>query len=107
MFRQFQELDVATMPSVLLYLSAEEYQLAIRQADKNLKPDRTLYPYFLKPEQEKLVAFYLKKQAKPMSIDEKNYFGFSEGTPFRSWLLASDFWLVCPAASSLQPIHGK
>ena len=36
----------------------------------------SLYPYFIKPEQESLVAYYLEKQAKPMSKEEKNYFRF-------------------------------
>lgn len=73
--------QVQNTVGVLLYLPASRYQEAIKQkaempnADKK---DRSLYPYFLSLEQESLVAYYLKKQAKPMTAEEKMYFGFSE-----------------------------
>ena len=41
------------------------------KATGNTKKERSLYPHFLKPEQEKLVAHYLKNQFKPMSAEEK------------------------------------
>lgn len=73
--------QVQNTVGVLLYLSAKKYQDAIfqnSQAQVVEKKERSLYPYFLNAAQEKLVAHYLQKQAKPMSAEEKIYFGFSE-----------------------------
>ena len=73
--------QVQNTTGVLLYLPAQKYQKIIQQKESTLssgKKERTLYPYFLNAEQENLVAFYLRKQAKPMSREEKIYFGFSE-----------------------------
>lgn len=73
--------QVQNTVGVLLYLSASRYQSAIKnkaEIQNAEKKDRSLYPYFLSAEQESLVAYYLKKQAKPMSEEEKMYFGFSE-----------------------------
>jgi hypothetical protein len=72
--------NVNNAPANLLYLSAKKYQSAINQCSViqlTEKKDRSLFPYFLKPEQENLVAHYLEKQVKPMSASEKFYFGFS------------------------------
>lgn len=66
---------------VLLYLPATRYQETIKRCGGKLtenKKERSLYPYFFKAEQESLVAHYLQKQVRPMSADEKAYFGFSE-----------------------------
>ena len=72
---------VQNAPAVLLHLPLERYQSEIHRctklSDKNTK-ERSLYPYFLQPEQEKLVAHYLQRQCKPMTSEEKIYFGFSE-----------------------------
>ena len=72
--------QVQNTVGVLLHLPlARFHSEAIRCAgflEKNIK-DRTLYPYFIKPEQVDLVVYYLKKQKKPMTEDEKVYFGLS------------------------------
>lgn len=73
--------QVQNTVGVLLYLPAIRYQETIRRCgglQTMNKKERSLYPYFLKAEQESLVAHYLQKQVKPMSADEKIYFGFSE-----------------------------
>ncbi len=65
-------------PAVLLVLPLEIQQKeTIRfSEEKNIsKKERSLYQSFLKPEQEKLVAYYLDAQYKPISMDEKIYFG--------------------------------
>jgi hypothetical protein len=43
-----------------------------------------LYAHFLKPEQEKLVAHYLKNQVSEITSEEKIYFGFSESGTSRA-----------------------
>ncbi len=66
---------------VLLYLSSEYYQSIIEGAtstNDSQKGDRSIYPHFLRAEQEELVASYLEKQTKAMGDLEKSYFGFSE-----------------------------
>lgn len=73
--------QVQNTVGVLLYLSASRYQAFIKgkvDLQKTEKKDRSLYPYFLSSEQEKLVAYYLQRQVKPMTEEEKMYFGFSE-----------------------------
>ena len=73
--------SVQNAPAVLLHLPISRYQSEINfcaQAPKGSKKERSLYPHFLKPEQEKLVAHYFKNQFKPMTSEEKIYFGFSE-----------------------------
>ena len=73
--------QVQNTVGVLLYLPATRYQETISRCGgkaMELKKERSLYPYFLKAEQENLVAHYLQKQVKPMSADEKIYFGLSE-----------------------------
>ena len=72
---------VQNAPAVLLHLPLSRYQSEVIRYSKNFehhKRERSLYPHFLKPEQEKLVAHYLQKQFKPISSEEKMYFGFSE-----------------------------
>jgi hypothetical protein len=72
---------VQNAPAVLLHLPIKRYQEEINRcntiADQS-KKERSLYPYFLKPAQEKLVAEYLRNQFKPITAEEKLYFGFSE-----------------------------
>jgi hypothetical protein len=73
--------SVQNAPAVLLHLSLKKYQSEVyRLANlpEQNKKERSLYAQFLKPEQEKLVAHYLEKQFKPMTADEKIYFGFTE-----------------------------
>lgn len=73
--------QVQNAPAVLLYITENQYLEEVRKHssdEKSLKKERSLYPYFIKPEQESLVAYYLEKQAKPMTLEEKLYFGFSE-----------------------------
>jgi hypothetical protein len=73
--------QVQNAPAILLSLPLKRYQSEVKRCHQQPtleKKERTLYPYFLKLEQENLVASYLEKQAKPMSADEKIYFGFAE-----------------------------
>ena len=73
--------SVQNAPAVLLYLPLARYQLEVFRCANHAiqgKKEKSLYPYFLKLEQETLVVYYLKKQIKPMSQEEKYYFGFSE-----------------------------
>lgn len=68
-------------PVVLLHLTTNKYLSELDRIKKSLnnnKKERSLYPFFLKEEQEELVAFYLEKQSKPISEEEKMYFGFIE-----------------------------
>ena len=44
------------------------------------KKTRSLFPFFVRPNQESLVAIYLAKQFKSMTADEKIYFGFTDST---------------------------
>ena len=72
---------VQNAPAVLLHLPLAKYQSEIIRCSKyaeSNKKERSLYPQFLRPEQEKLVANYLQKQFRPISAEEKLYFGFSE-----------------------------
>lgn len=76
-------------PAVLLVLPlAVQQRETIRFSEaKNIeKKERSLYQSFLKIEQEKLVAYYLESQYKPMTADEKIYFGLLE-----SEIIASTF----------------
>ena len=72
--------QVQNAPAVLLYITEEKYQSEINlhgSSQNTDKQDRSLYQYFIKAEQENLVAYYLKKQAKPMNAEEKLHFGFT------------------------------
>lgn len=73
--------SVQNAPAVLLYLPLSRYQAEIHKYasnSKQIKKGRSMYQYFLNPAQEKLVAQYLKNQFKPMSAEEKIYFGFTD-----------------------------
>lgn len=72
---------VQNAPAVLLYISAAYYRSELKRctnSQNSIKKDRSLYPYFIKAEQENLVAHYLAKQVKPISPEEKLYFGFAQ-----------------------------
>lgn len=78
---------VQSAPAILLYLATSKYQSEVIRcagAKELHVKERSLYPHFLTAEQEKLVAYYLEKQNKAMSILEKNYFGFSESGTSRT-----------------------
>lgn len=72
---------VQNAPAVLLHLPLSRWQSEVvrctNSQDQNNK-ERSLYPYFLQMKQQTLVAYYLAKQVKSMSEEEKQYFGFSE-----------------------------
>ena len=70
--------NMLNAPAILLFndLQSEIETLRIYQ-NSHLVKNRSLYSYFFKPDQEKLIAAYLEKQAKPISQEEKIYFGFS------------------------------
>lgn len=73
--------SVKNAPAVLLHLPLIRYQAEVYYFHKSPIENhktRSLYAYFLRPEQEKLVAHYLEKQVKEISIEEKTYFGFTE-----------------------------
>lgn len=72
--------QVQNAPAVLLYITEQKYLYEINHRSGNnnsTKKDRSLYSFFIKPEQESLVAYYLAKQKKSMTIEEKLYFGFT------------------------------
>jgi N-acyl-L-homoserine lactone synthetase len=72
---------VQNAPAVLLHLPLIKCQSELERCTSNLNQktkERSLYPYFFKLKQQKLIAYYLARQVKPMSFDEKLYFGFSE-----------------------------
>lgn len=78
---------VQSAPAVLLFLATSKYQSEVKRCAglKNLHTkERSLYPHFLTAEQENLVAYYLEKQKKSMTIVEKNYFGLSESGSSRA-----------------------
>lgn len=69
--------NVQNAPAILLYNSLNGS--AINQLKVGAeKKSRSLITYFVKPEQELLIAAYLEKQHKPMTESEKLYFGFTD-----------------------------
>ena len=73
--------QVQNAPAVLLFLSKTTYKQEKKKClniESLETKNRTLYPYFLKAHQENLVAQYLEGQVKPISAEEKIYFGFTE-----------------------------
>lgn len=72
---------VQNAPAILLgiplcaYYEEVIYYSKTKETDKKV---RSLYQHFLNPEQEKLVAYYLIKNAAPITLEEKLYFGFSQ-----------------------------
>ena len=72
--------QVQNAPAVLLYMTDVkfDYELNKHRGSSGMEnKDHSPYQYFLKVEQEKLVAYYLQKQFKPMTAEEKLYFGFT------------------------------
>lgn len=75
--------NVESAPAILMYVPLVHGQKeVIRFSNVNSleKKGRSLYPYFLNPEQENLVTYFLEKQATPISAEEKLYFGFSDSS---------------------------
>lgn len=75
--------QVQNAPAVLLYITENQYLTEVKyhsSITKTMKKERSLYPFFIKPEQEPLVAYYLEKQVKAMSMEEKLYFGFTDSS---------------------------
>lgn len=75
--------SVQSAPAILMYVPLKHGQDEVIRISQNMeseKSNRSLYTYFIKPEQQQLVAYYLNKQAIPISQEEKLYFGFSETT---------------------------
>lgn len=70
--------NVLNAPAILMCSDLKREIETLRlHHDSQLINNRSLYSYFLKPDQEELVAAYLKKQTKPISEEEKIYFGFT------------------------------
>ena len=72
---------VQSAPAILMFLPlihAQQEVKRIAQFKQIEKSYRSLYHYFLKPEQQNLVAHYLKNQVKAITAEERQYFGFSE-----------------------------
>lgn len=71
--------NVSGAPAILMHLSLtnERHRLKSKQ-DQNKAIGRSLYGSFINHEQELLVADYLKRQSKPMTQEQKIYFGFSD-----------------------------
>jgi hypothetical protein len=71
--------SVQSAPAILMYVSLKHGQSEVLRFSENVefeKKTRSLYPYFVAPKQERLVAYYLEHQAKPITEEEKQYFGF-------------------------------
>jgi hypothetical protein len=67
--------------AVLLHLTSEKYEMGLRNCTNiglNNRLDKSLYPFYLKLGQEPLVALYLSKQKKSITLREKIYFSHSE-----------------------------
>ena len=78
---------VQNAPAILLFLPLSFYYSEVMHQSSTLqesKKDRSLYPHFINTSQESLVIHYLRKMAKPISIEEKTYFGFSESGSCRA-----------------------
>ena len=75
--------NVQSAPAILMYLplihGKNEVQRIAKLTDSE-KNTRSLYNYFLNPEQQSLVVYFLEKQATPISMEEKLYFGFSDSS---------------------------
>lgn len=71
---------VKNAPAILLCLSKKRYlqEKCDNKIYANQFKNRTLCPFFSNSEQENLIANYLKNNVKPISAEEKIYFGFME-----------------------------
>lgn len=74
--------NVQNAPAILLYVALKQGAVEISNSAKTniQKKNRTLFPHFLKASQEGLVAEYLQRQHRPMTDEEKIYFGFTDST---------------------------
>jgi UDP:flavonoid glycosyltransferase YjiC (YdhE family) len=74
--------NVLNAPAILLCSSLDpKINTVLKQrCESPEKKSRSAVSYFVKPEQEGLVAAYLEKQYKPMTEEEKLYFGFTDST---------------------------
>ena len=73
--------SVQSAPAILMYVPLKHGQNEVLRLSKNEeseKKTRSLYPYFAGPKQERLIAYYLEHQAKPITEEEKQYFGLFE-----------------------------
>ena len=81
--------NVQSAPAILMYVSLKHGQEEISRLanlKENEKSNRSLFSYFINPEQQNLVAYCLEKQATPISMEEKLYFGFSDSSIGRAVL---------------------
>lgn len=72
---------VENAPAVLLQLPLNRFHAEVircKRQNPTDKKERSLFTFFLNQDQENLVAYYLQKQATPMSNEEKQYFGFTQ-----------------------------
>jgi len=71
---------VQNAPAVLLHLPLHIGESEIQKylSNPNKTKTRSLYPFFFKPEYENLVISYLKNQLKPITKEEKKYFGLND-----------------------------
>lgn len=75
--------NVQSAPAILMYVPLSHGQAEVQRIaslTESEKNTRSLYHYFLKPEQQSLVTYFLEKQATPISMEEKLYFGFSDSS---------------------------
>lgn len=74
---------VQRAPAILMFAPLKQGQIEVLRYSKlteSEKKTRSLFPFFVRPNQESLVAIYLAKQFKSMTADEKIYFGFTDST---------------------------
>lgn len=72
---------VQSAPAILMYVPLSHGKNEVIRISKSKdieKNSRSLYNYFLNPEKQSLVAQFLKKQASPITMEEKIYFGFAD-----------------------------
>lgn len=74
--------NVQNAPAFLLYcsLNIQKNPYILSKDTNNTKKNRSLLSKFLNPEQEEMVASYLSNQHRPMSGEERLYFGFTDST---------------------------
>lgn len=81
--------NVQNAPAILLMTSLDPKINAALKKHRELpeKKRHSAVTHFVKPEQEGLVVAYLEKQYKPMSEEEKLYFGFTDSSIGRAVLI--------------------
>lgn len=77
---------VQNAPAVLLYgpLKRGKDEVLKNLTQSIERKSLSLFPHFLKPAQEILVAAYLEKQNNPMTEEEKIFFGFTESGSYQA-----------------------